>query len=518
MKKGFTLIELLAVILILGIIALIAIPTVNNILKEARRGAFNSTLTNLEKAVEEKCTTEQIKNIEITTNYTITDGVISPSLDIKGDLPDGTITVNTNCEVAFELSNNNFTGNKDFVGDIVITDGSSIEQKYKEEILNGADPVYSSNLIPVIIEDDGTVKKANVKEKWYSYAEKWWANAVILTDTGKVENDGTILEDSIESYFVWVPRFKYKLFNVESYESAINQQLPSELTPKTIEVIFENKNTEISNGDEVDEYLSHPAFRDFDINGFWVGKFESSGSINDVKIKPNQESIKNIDVKTMFESSYNYNRNNDSHMMKNTEWGAVAYLSLSKYGINKRININNNTNDITGYSAVVALDDVNYNGENGTDSSVTQPYNTVIGYKASSTGNITGIYDMSGGTYEYVAAYVDGYGAVESGFTSDPATIYGSKYFNIYPSGGYISNYNHRILGDATGEIGPFYYYNYVYKSSWYGEGAFFIYDGSPWFHRGGVVGNGNLAGQLQFNYSNGEVWDCFTFRVVLTK
>ena len=49
MKKGFTLIELLAVILVLGIIALVAVPTINNAIEEARMGTFKVTVSETAK-------------------------------------------------------------------------------------------------------------------------------------------------------------------------------------------------------------------------------------------------------------------------------------------------------------------------------------------------------------------------------------------------------------------------------------------------------------------------------------
>ena len=500
MKKGFTLIELLAVILILGIIALIAIPTVNNILKESRMGAFRSTVTNIEKAVEEKCTTEQIKNQEITTMYTITNGVISPSLDIKGELPNGFIYVNNECIVALTLSDNNFTGTKDFGGELVITEGSNEPRIYVEGILNGADPVLGDNLVPVTINNDGTVVEADLYSKWYSYAEKKWANAVILKADGKIEEDGTILEDSIESYFVWIPRYKYKLFNTELYSAYIEGNVP-ESKAKPIDIVFESKNAEPSVGTNVGDYHSHPAFTSFDTNGLWVAKFETSGTLSNIEIKPNKQAIRNNILNDYFNAGYNYKRTNESHMMKNIEWGAVAYLSLSKYGAGSNININNNSNYMTGYSKIEGKG-------TGTTSDVTQPYNTEVGYKASTTGNITGIYDMAGGSNEYMASTVMGY-LGSSGLTSIPKNQYIDFYDKDYTEGTYIF----RILGDATGELGPFYYNGTNVLNSWYNDISIPNNTNYPWYIRGGTYSNGSL---LYFDCLHGYKIDSIGFRVVL--
>ena len=427
---------------------------------------------------------------------------------------------------------------------------------YKEEILNGTEPKLEEPLIAVTIEDDGTVKKADLTSKWYSYEEKRWANAVILKNENKEYVSGEIIPgEEIESYFVWIPKYSYKLWDLGNYSSSTEID---ESKVHAIEIRFGTTNTTDSvegecttpgvSGEsgncEVGNYMTHPAFLAFNTTGIWVGKFETGYSgatntseaekntteVNKIIVKPNVYSWRNIQVANAFTVSYNYKRELESHMMKNTEWGAVAYLSHSIYGINNKERINNNSNFLTGYAAV-SEPTVGYPEytEYGTSSNITQPYNTSVGYLASTTGNITGIYDMSGGSHEYVmgimkdandnlmSGYSFTYHSGFNGVLSDGSSITNgidfpeSKYYDVYNYGDISTNYARRILGDATGEMGPF-----SNVSSWHSEQVLFVAFPFPWFCHGGNYNVGSSAGSFYNSNVSGAASYGFSFRLIL--
>ncbi len=465
--------------------------------------------------------------------------------------------------------------NKIFRSKIVIDGGMNNVADYTEPILHGADPVLESSskqevmltsntlaeeptttdkLIPVVIDDEGTVTKANLKEEWYNYEEKKWANAVILANNTKEYKDGeTIPEEEIESYFVWIPKYRYKLWDLgETYIGLLSE--PYEEKSHAIEIDFGTTDTIDENqgecttpgvsGDsgncDVGEWMTHPAFLAFpDSKGMWVGKFETHNAGNTkVQIKPNVYSWRNITVKDAFDTSYNYLRKLDSHMMKNTEWGAAAYLSHSIYGScdSKKcteIRINNNSGYVTGYAATEEPT-TGYNAYNGYENKQpTQDGNNTINYTnpdskvASTTRNYSGVYDMNGGSWEYVMGVMKGLNNIDftfgqSGFSTATFPFNdvnnSSKYYDVYNY--YETNaehWNRRILGDATGELGPFSTEGSEKIGSWYGDESLFVYLSSPWFNRGGGYLYGTGSGIFEFNPGKGVADGSSTFRIVLT-
>ncbi len=437
-KKGFTLIELLAVIIILAVIALIATPIVLNVIDNARKSANKDSaygLLDSAKLYYMESLLDESKSLN---------GNLIYKINVSGNRPsNGTVYINNKGEIALAVVYDKVCYIKNY-SDIDLTESSDIENckvseniVYKDSILNGADPELKDNLVPVVINNDGTVKKASLYSEWYNYTNKTWANAVLLNGNDTYSAGDTISEDAIKAYYVWIPRYKYQIFYDGT--NATSKQL--------INIKFESKDTTKSNGTTKDSWLTHPAFTfgDTELNGIWVGKFELTGDTNNPTIKPNVESLRGQNVSTLFATTQKLSTN--SSMVKNIEWGAIAYLTTSIYGQGlTKIRKNNSSAYITGCAATTD-DATTYAGcEN--------IYNTSIGYLASTTGNISGIYDMNGGSVEYVMDVMED--SLESnvpitmysGFSSFPE----NKYYNIYKYGTSSTDYTRYYLGDATSE------------------------------------------------------------------
>ena len=95
-----------------------------------------------------------------------------------------------------------------------------------------------------------------------------------------------------------------------------------------------------------------------------------------------------------------------------------------------------------------------------------------------------------------------------------------SKYWDRYTSTA-NTNYNNRILGDATGEMGPFgsekdLDSNIRYKSSWYKDYANFANSSVSWFARGGIWYYGTTSGIFAIGSDIGGMDGVVSYRVVL--
>ena len=489
-----------------------------------------------------------IKNTYFIASYI--DGEWSDSIPGKND---GYVVDKVVCD-------NGATGIWDYSNWRIYIDNATKKTKCSLFFVTGSliDIELYQGLIPVTYNSSGDVVVADTNTKWYDYSNHEWANAVLVncansTIKSKYFNDDmslkssvvgkTISMDEILQMYVYIPRYRYKLFNANNGTSE----------EQTVDIIFEKVGTEKSSGTKNGEWLTHPAFTfgNTELPGIWVGKFEASGTTDNYQIKPNQKSLTNINASTMFNTSrtitttkksiYGTNSNiSDSHMMKNIEWGAVAFLTNSIYGRY------NDTSTCISSGCEVWINNINTGYGNGTAVSGKPQWGPSItgcagsstsvgvlnsqiacasgydwktkGVNATTTGNQYGIYDMSGGAWEYVmGVQKDASGNVQVGLSGfSTSSLPDSKYYDLYDYQAEDGvGYTRYHLGDATREVLK----NTSSQggNAWWSDYSYNIYSSNPWVARGGYYTDGSGAGVFYFHRGSGLGNAYGSFRSVLT-
>ena len=418
----------------------------------------------------------------------------------------------------------------------------------------------------------------DAKGNWYDYGKKQWANAVTVKKEALSKyqgKDSVVDQADILGFWVYIPRYAYEVMRRDGTDKPVKEQnfdikFENTKTPKKRPLACKTGNgkdyrTECNvsrgltlTGGEVSTWATHPAFTfgTKELNGIWFAKFETTGTRTQPTVLPNERHIEGYYsgiqyiggfyalAKTMGVNDPNNvggdtwgvdaSQNNhhltklSSHMVNNNDWGAAVYLSASKYGAGyNSVQINANGaehNDSTGTTGcgpqsngnTSEYDDSGTLGTQQACGNADRAYNGTLGQLASTTNNPTGIYDMSGGGWEYTAA---SYGSDLN--NSNTNQYFGSTaahppYVNTYN----ITNMNNCTFATCGGQalyetndgVGTD-YGNHMWNSQYMN----FRPASYPWFYRGGSYFNGSYAGLFYTSDDKGIAnYDNGAFRVAL--
>ena len=334
----------------------------------------------------------------------------------------------------------------------------------KPKLTTGMIPIYYD-------ETDESWKKAdesNPNNQWYDYSitAKKYANICTVSDTinsskayRTSKTETKIPTEDMTTMFVWIPRYAYSI-NAGNYRTASTETIAqTNANPnKKIDVTFlvGTTNTGANGVTYAKDYdansikkgqatpkIVHPGFTfgNQELTGIWIGKFAVNGKnslgeyvgnwntttvkivepdeTTHVKILPNSISWRHTTVgeaeyqgmKMGTNGKYYGWDNVNTHLAKNVEWGVASYLSYSQYGevpdMNAAATYSTTLKEYydcyTGAGPVAEGSGIVYD----TYTYPTNGYHTKLGKIASTTRNIYGVYDMSGGAWEWVAGYLD---------------------------------------------------------------------------------------------------------------
>lgn len=522
---------------------------------------LNNSKTNTPDSGEECTNLDVLSDTQLTCNLPTDDS-------ITVDTP-YTIYVQTQAALPATIPNS-FTYTKP-TGITTVTDGTvavDIDDSMIPVVYTGSTTTSGGKWTSVSIADI----KAD-PTKWFDYTSDstngdgpHWANTVTVNNPENYRESGIdIPQNEIKGYWVYIPRYAYRVQRRDASNSAVSAQnfdivFETKDTPKKTPAACSGNYLSCSNStypNTTSQYdplnsqtgwATHPAFTwgTEELNGFWIGKFETTGSIKDPTVLPNQYHKANEYIGVFYDiaksigqpdpnntygngTATTSNAHNltilSSHMLKNSEWGAVAYLASSKYGAGitngqSNVQINGSSDDSTGSddgdgkdSASITGCGPSGNGSSGTyycANNISHQYQSDIGQLASTTGNEYGVYDMSGGAYEYVMGNYPTNLSQSGDSTTYMKTAVKPPYVDIYNITG-NSSCTWNTSGSGCGGHALF------ETAGWGGDTAYFVDSSNPWFNRGGSWHYGNSGGVFYSLYYNGRNDYRFGFRVALS-